>query len=100
MPAFQVEVPHQLGRAQALERLKAFLPAIAEKYKGQISKIDGEWAENVLNLTLTTFGLSISGVMTVDEDAVRLKGQLPFAAIAFKGKIERDIASALKEQLT
>ena len=57
MPAFQVDVPHQLGRQQALERLKSFLPAIAQRYKDQVSKIEGDWAENVLNFSLTTFGL-------------------------------------------
>ena len=54
MPSFKTEVPHQLGKEKAVERLSSFLDGVAEKYKDQVSKMDGTWSENVLEFSLTT----------------------------------------------
>lgn len=100
MPAFQVNVPHNLGKDQALERTKSFLEKVAERYKDQVSKMDGNWVDNVLNFAMTTYGFTISGKLTVDEDKAHIEGQLPFAALAFKGKIEKTIADELGKRLS
>ncbi len=100
MPSFKSEVPHTLGKEQAVERLRSFLDGVAEKYKDQVSKLDGEWSDNVLDFALTTFGFSITGKLTVEENVARLEGQLPFAAVAFRGKIEQGITSELERELS
>ena len=100
MPSFKTEVPHQLGKEKAVEQLRSFLDSVAEKYKDQVSKLDGTWSDNVLEFSLTTYGFSITGKLTVDEEVARLDGQLPFAAIAFRGKIEKGIASELEHALS
>ena len=99
MPAFQTEVPHTLGQEQATARLKQFVDTIREHYKDQISQIDGAWQENKLNFSLTTFGFAISGDLTVEEEKALLEGQLPFAAVAFKGKIVEGFRSELEKAL-
>ena len=99
MPAFQVNVPHGLGQQQAVERLKVFLQKIAERYKDQVSRMEGNWVENVLTFAMTTYGFTISGQLTVDESSAKLAGQLPFAAMVFKGKIEKSIADELIREL-
>ena len=48
---------------------------------------------------MTTYGFTISGTLTVDDTSAQLAGQLPFAALAFKGKIEKSIADELKKTL-
>ncbi|HJN12681.1 MAG: polyhydroxyalkanoic acid system family protein [Pirellulaceae bacterium] len=100
MPSFKTEVPHQLGKEKAIEKLSSFLDDVAEKYKDQVSKLDGDWSDNVLDFSLTTYGFSITGKLTVDEEVARLDGQLPFAAVAFRGKIEKGIASELERALS
>lgn len=99
MPAFQVNVPHGLGKDQAVDKLKVFLQKVAERYKDQVSKMEGNWVDNILNFAMTTYGFTISGKLTVDDSSARIEGQLPFAALAFKGKIEKSIAEELKKQL-
>lgn len=99
MPAFQVIVPHALGQQQAVERLKAFLDRIAERYRDQVSKLEGSWAENILTFAMTTYGFTISGKLTVEEASARLDGQLPFAALAFRGKIEKSIGEEVAKAL-
>lgn len=100
MPGFGSEVEHQLGQEAAIECLKTFLDRVRERYKDQVSKLDGEWSENVLDFSLTTYGFTIDGTLTVEDQLVTLKGTLPFAAIAFRGKIESSIASELEKALT
>ena len=48
---------------------------------------------------MTTYGFTISGKLTVDDSSARIEGQLPFAALAFKGKIEKSIAEEMQKQL-
>jgi putative polyhydroxyalkanoate system protein len=99
MPAFTAEVPHTLGQKAARERLDHFLERIGEKYKGQISDLNGAWNDDVLSFSFSTFGIKITGTMTVDEDKVQLNGELPFSAMIFKGKIASGIQEALAKAL-
>ena len=99
MPSFSTDVPHGLGKEQAVERLKKFLADVAERFRDQVSKIDGTWNDNVLNFSLTTWGFTISGDLTVHDKVASLQGKLPFAALAFKGKIEHEIKQELEKAL-
>jgi len=99
MPAFKVEVPHQLGREEARKRLEGFVARARELYKDQISELNGEWSDDTLNFYMVTYGFKITGVLEVLEELVRLSGQLPFAAVAFRGKIERSFATELERAL-
>ena len=99
MPSFGVEVPHSLGQEAAIERLKNFLDRIVEHYKDQVSKLDGEWNDNVLAFHLKTFGMTLTGNLTVEDDVARVDGQLPFAAVAFRGKIQDSIREELEREL-
>ena len=99
MPAFNVTVPHNLGKENAVERLKTFVQKITERYKDQVSKTEGNWVDNVLTFAMTTYGFTISGKLTVEDSEARLEGQLPFAALAFRGKIEQSIAGEISKAL-
>jgi len=99
MPSFGVEVPHTLGREQAIERLKGFLNRVAEHYKDQVSQLDGQWKDNVMSFQLKTFGLTLTGDLVVEDDRARIDGQLPFAAVAFRGKIQESIREELEKAL-
>jgi hypothetical protein len=99
MPGFRTEVRHPLGREAAAERLKSFLDQVAQRYKEQVSSLEGDWTDNVLAFTLTTYGFKIPGTLTVEDDVAVIEGQLPFAAVAFRGKIESSIKSALEKAL-
>ena len=60
---------------------------------------DGTWNDNTLDFSLTTYGFDIKGRLTVDDNLACLEGKLPLAALAFKGKIEKSIASELQREL-
>ena len=100
MPGFSTEVPHGLGQQTALERLKSFVDSVRQDYGEQVSAADGQWTDNILDFSLTTFGLTITGQLTVEDARARVAGQLPLAALPFRGTIENSIASELERALT
>ncbi len=100
MPGFSTDVPHTLGKEEATERLKTFLDKVKQRYQDQVSALDGNWADNVLNFSLTTYGFKIDGSLIVEDNVAKLSGNLPFAAVAFRGKIEKSIASELEKALS
>jgi hypothetical protein len=96
MPALKMSFPHSLGRQTAQERLQTLLEKVKHRYGDQVSNLRESWADNILDFGFTTYGFGIQGSLTVDEKEVRLDGQIPFAAMMFKGKIEQ----ALRDQMT
>ncbi|MCA9120569.1 MAG: polyhydroxyalkanoic acid system family protein [Planctomycetaceae bacterium] len=99
MPEFRTEVSHTLGKEDATAKLKTFIERVQERYKDQVSAIGGSWQENKLDFSLTTFGFTITGALTVEDQIAVLEGQLPFAAVAFRGKIEQGIKAELEKAL-
>ena len=99
MPEFNATVDHQLSVEEATEKLKSFLDHVKQDYGEQVSKLDGSWEANVLTFELTTYGLDITGVLTVEENAAVVKGTLPFMALAFRGRIEESIKQNLSKAL-
>lgn len=99
MPGFSTEVPHTLGKDAALDKLKGFLAQVKERYPREISEIHGDWADNILTYSLTTFGIKVDGTLVVEDDVVKMEGNLPFAAMMFKGKISDSIRVALEKAI-
>ena len=100
MPAFHVETAHTLGQSEAVVRLKSFVDNIREQFKEQVTEMTGEWGESSLRFSLTTYGFTISGTLNVKENQIDVEGQLPFAAVAFRGKIQQTIEQELNRALT
>jgi hypothetical protein len=100
MPAFSTEVPHALGQTEATSRLKGFVEQVRDRYGDQVGQMSGSWTGNVLDFSLTTFGMTITGKLIVEEAAARVAGQLPLAAAFIRGQIEQRIASELQQALS
>ena len=99
MPGFNTEVPHQLGKEPAKERLKGFLDNVRTQYKDQVSNLQESWEGDTLKYSFKTYGFTISGDLLVQEDVIQMTGKLPIAAMAFRGKIEQSIRSELEKLL-
>ena len=99
MPAFKTEVPHSLGKDAATEKLKGFVESASERFQGQVSEFEGDWTDSTFAFRLKTYGFVISGDMTVSDSAVAMAGTIPFAAMPFKGKIEKSFAAELEKVL-
>lgn len=95
MPQFSISVPHNSTKEVATEKVKVMLDRVAEKYSDQIKNLDQRFEGDKLIFSFKTLGITVSGEGTIDDQNVNIKGNLPIAAMMFKGKIE----STLRESL-
>lgn len=100
MPAYQVAVPHSLGREAAKSRVEQFLESVQRDYASHISNVQGGWTGDQLQFSFSATGLAISGTMQVEESAVQVSGPLPLAAAFFRGRIEQTIKDELQKLLS
>ena len=96
MPKLSVAVPHELGKEEATSRVKGFAEKLNERYQDQAKDLEHAWEDDTLSFSFRTMGMNFKGAIAVAEDAVNIDGDLPFAAMMFKGKIE----SSCREELT
>lgn len=99
MPKFNVSVPNPLGREAAIEKLQYFSAKVQEQNADRIKDVEQSWEENQMHFAFKTLGLKISGTMTVEDSAVRVDGDVPFAAAMFKGQISSAIEGQLQKLL-
>jgi len=100
MPSLKITVPHQLAQAEAASRLKGFLAKVKERYQNQVSDLEETWSDNTLDFAFKTYGFHVKGRMAVEPAEVQFEGQIPFAAMMFKGKIEQTIRAEIDRVLT
>jgi len=98
MPNFNVVEAHEMSVEDATEKLKSFLGNL-QKEIDQLTVEEESWEGNVLDFAFTYSGQKITGVMTVGENDVTIKGPLSFILCVFKGQIETAIRENLRKAL-
>jgi hypothetical protein len=72
-----VSIPHQLGQAEALRRLKGGLTRAAASFP--VLQVDEEqWSGERMTFRVRALGQAASGFVDVGEDHVRLEVTLPW----------------------
>ena len=100
MPKLNLAVPHGLSQEEAATRLKGFLEKVRAKYQDKFSDLEEEWTDNTSKFSFKSMGFAFKGNVAVNDNDVKLEGDLPFAAMMFKGKIEETIRDNLTRLLT
>lgn len=95
MPKFRLEIPHTLTAEEAKSRLERFIESLQAKFKDKVSDLDQSWNGNTLAFGFKTFGIKVAGAVAALEDKLDVTGDIPFAAMMFKGKIETEIREQL-----
>jgi putative polyhydroxyalkanoate system protein len=96
MPKFNVDVPHSLSRDQARARLERFAETLQQKFQNQLSDLEQSWEGDTLRFSFKTFGIQLSGGIAVNDQDLKVAGDLPFSAMMFRGKIESSIREELE----
>lgn len=104
MPKFNFSVPHTAGLESAKKNLRAYLEKQREFAADKVGDLQEDWSkwdtDHVVNFSLKTFGMAIKGAMTVQADKVAVDGEIPFAAMMFKGKIEEGFREKIGKALS
>ncbi|MCW6507980.1 polyhydroxyalkanoic acid system family protein [Lichenifustis flavocetrariae] len=89
-----VSLPHQLGRTEAVRRLKDGIQWAREKYGGIVSIQQEEWAGDQLTFRVGALGQAANGLIDVSDNDVTLTVQLPWLLAKFAEKAQ----AALQKQ--
>jgi hypothetical protein len=97
MPQFNVSVPHGTTKEEATEKVKHVLDKLSERYADKIKNLQQSFEDDKLNFSFKTLGITVTGEGTVDDDNVNIKGNLPIAAMMFRGQIESGLRDSLQK---
>src|ERR1035437_7475891 len=99
MPKLNMAVSHSLTQDEAVKRIKNLLNDVKTQFADKISGLHEEWDGNMGKFKFLAMGLPGSGTLAVKASQVEISGDLPFAAMLFKGKIESTIRSCAESLL-
>jgi hypothetical protein len=100
MPKLNLVVPHNLEQQDAQARVQGYLAKLKHVYPDRVSNLQEEWVGNALKFAFSAMGMGVKGTMTVNDKDVTVDGDLPFAAMMFKGKIENGMRDELTRVLS
>ena len=101
MPKFSVTIDHTLERHEAVLRLKGFSDQIRANLPVELSEVSEQWDDaGNLQFSFQAMGLKIAGEMVTSSIDVQVSGTLPFAAVAFRGAIENQIAEQIRRAIS
>ena len=91
MAKLLLEIQHNLSKDIALERIKTILPTLQTQYSDLISELEEKWSGYTNKFKFRIKGFKVSGIVTFQDKAILLDGDLPFFALPFKDQIEQTI---------
>jgi len=73
-----VSIPHNLGREEAVRRMKSGLAGARTQYGHLLTVNEETWNDNQLTFRVTALAQAVSGNIDVADDHVRLEVMLPW----------------------
>ncbi|MEJ7837503.1 MAG: polyhydroxyalkanoic acid system family protein [Thermomicrobiales bacterium] len=86
-----VNVPHQLGRDEAIMRLQNLLKDMKQQYGDKVTDLQENWTDAGGTFSMKAMGFKLSGTLDVTDTEMKLDGELPWAAKPFQGSVETTI---------
>ena len=91
-----VSIPHRLGKAEAVRRLKSGLERARTNYSSIIAVDEEVWTGDRLVLRVRALGQSASGIIDVLDDCVRLEVTLPWLL----AKVAERVVPTIRKEAT
>jgi len=88
MPKSTVTVGHELGKDEALTRIKGLLDHVKQQYGDRITNLEENWMDDGGSFSFQAMGFKMAGTLAVSDTDVAITGDYPWAAKPFQGTIE------------
>ena len=84
-----VYIRHQLGKEEAVRRIKSGIARVAGGIGGQFLMSETKWTDDHLDFRASLLGQSAFGTLDVGDDQIRIEVTLPFVLhfVAEKAKM-------------
>ena len=99
MPSIKLSVPHKLGVDEAKKRIQQLISETQKQFGHTVSDVKESWTDHRGDFSFRAMGFSVSGVLKVEPTTADLEINLPFAALPFKGRVEKEISARAQELL-
>jgi hypothetical protein len=86
--AITVNIPHQLGRAEARRRIEEGFGDFSRHLGGGAGSLTKTWVDDRLDFSLQALGQAITGALHVADDFVRVEVVLPGFLAMIAGKVK------------
>ncbi len=96
MAVLEIIEPHNLGKEEALKRIKELLPKLKQQYGDRITNLREQWEGHLGEFSFIAMGYEASGSLAVSNSVVLLVGEVDLGVLGsmFLGTIE----SAIRQQ--
>jgi putative polyhydroxyalkanoic acid system protein len=84
-----VSIPHQLGKQEALRRLRSGIVQAEAQFSSVLTVQEQTWTDNRLQFAVRSLGQSVNGWLEVEEATVKLEVMLPWLIARLASKIQR-----------
>lgn len=99
MPNISISVPHRLSQQEAATRIKNLIEKVRGQFDDRASNVEESWQGYTGTYSFEVMGFAVSGKLQVGASDVTMESKFPFAALPFKGKIEKTVRENLEELL-
>ena len=99
MPAIKLSVPHKLSPEEAKQRITKLISETKSQFGSTVSDVKESWTDNRGDFSFRAMGFAVAGNLQVEPSAVQIEINLPFAALPFKSRAEKEISTRAKELL-
>ena len=97
-----VDIPHDLGRAEARRRLEQGFGRLRGQIAGNVASVEETWSGDRLTFRAGALGQTVTGRLDVFDQSVRIEVDLPWflAAVAEKlrGRLQQEGALLLEKK--
>lgn len=95
----KIEIPHELTKEAAREKIKGLLTDLKQQYAGQVKEIEENWTDYTNEFKLGLGPLSTNGTIVVNDKTVAIDLAIPFFASMYKNQIQSLIEAQAKKAL-
>jgi putative polyhydroxyalkanoate system protein len=91
MQNLTINIPHQLGRAEARRRVQQEIDQLRQQHGGMVSRLEDRWTGDRLEFTVAVLGTTITGWAVVEDQVVQLEVVLPWMLAMLAGPVKQRI---------
>jgi len=88
MPNMTLNIPHQLSRAEARQRVQELVTRVQQDLGGALGSVEERWNGDTLSFTLAVANHRCSGQVQVEDQWVRMEVVLPWFLGMLSGRIQ------------
>ncbi|HQY30777.1 MAG TPA: polyhydroxyalkanoic acid system family protein [Thermomicrobiales bacterium] len=99
MPKIAITVPHTLGANEATTRIQGLLGEVKRDFGDQVTDLSETWTGHGAEFAFRVMGMQVSGTLQIADHLVQMQGDIPFAALPFKSRIEAMVRKRTEQLL-